>query len=400
MKNIIFKKNILLFVSCVILILFFDLWKYYPNYGSYLFQDWTYIFDFNICSNKKYISEFFINICPVILEHNFVYPDIWLNLINIFENRNYFKYLILLFIIIYIFVSFEMLKGNKIIYFALFIFSPVSILITQRGNNDLIIFLLIYLFYFSLKNNKNILISLIPFNLAIIAKIYPAILLPIYISLNKHINLKSLFYIILLLSFSISLYFSNLFDLISDYNKSGIILAFSSTTIIKIFNFITGYNVNYNFISIFILSLIILFSSYSKYNLPNCDEKKELSFLIGSAIIVGSFFLNEGFVYKLIFLIFNISYFLDLKEKVNKKIYNYFVIIIFLSLWIEYLTYILEFILNIDFAILKSNPEINIKNSIYGVSIVLKNIVYWLLNLNLVFVSTKIFLKNLKFIKF
>ena len=137
----------------------------------------------------------------------------------------------------------------------------------------------------SLKNNKNILISLIPFNLAIIAKIYPAILLPIYLSLNKHINLKSLFYIILLLSFSISIYFSNLFDLISDYNKSGVILAFSSSTIIKIFNFITGHNVNYNFISILILSLIILFSSYSKYNLPKCDEK-ELSFLIGSAIIV------------------------------------------------------------------------------------------------------------------
>ena len=69
-------------------------------------------------------------------------------------------------------------------------------------------------------------------------------------------------------------------------------------------------------------------------------------------------------------------------------------------MWIEYLTYMLEFILNIDFANLKSNPVININNSIYGVSVVFKNIVYWLLNLNLIFVSTKIFLKNLKFIKF
>ena len=44
-------------------------------------------FDFNICSNKKYTNEFFINICPVILERNFVYPDIWLNLINILKTE-------------------------------------------------------------------------------------------------------------------------------------------------------------------------------------------------------------------------------------------------------------------------------------------------------------------------
>ena len=70
------------------MILFFEkILKYYPNYGSYLFQDWTYIFDFNICSNKKYTNEFFINICPVILERNFVYPDIWLNLINILKTE-------------------------------------------------------------------------------------------------------------------------------------------------------------------------------------------------------------------------------------------------------------------------------------------------------------------------
>ncbi len=381
-------------------ILFFDLWKYYPNYGSYLFQDWTYIFDFKKCLEKEYTEDFFINICPVILEFNFVYPKIWLNLLNIFENRDFFKYFILLFIIIFIYVSFEILKEKKTIYFGLYILSPISILVTQRGNNDLIIFILIYLFYSILKNNKNFLISLIPLNFAIIGKVFPIVLVPIYFALSKYIKLKTIFYFILISTLLSSIYFSNILILLGDYNKSGVLLAFNSTTIFKIFNFITGYNLNYNIISILILLLLILFSSLFKYELPKFEERQELSFLIGAAIIVGSFFLNEGFVYRLIFLIFNISYFLSLNGKINKKLYYYLIFILFLSLWVEYFTYFFELILDINFAELKLNPEINIKNSLYGFSIIFKNLIYWLLNFNLIFISTKIFFKKLQFIKF
>ena len=400
MKNLALNKKLFFFLVLVLTILFFDLWKYYPNYGSYLFQDWTYIFDFKKCLEKEYTEDFFVNICPVILEYNFVYPKIWLNLLDIFENRNFFKYLIIIFIIIFIYVSFNILKEKKTIYFVLFILSPISILVTQRGNNDLIIFFLIYLLYLFLRNNKNFLISLIPLNLAIVGKVFPIVLVPIYFTFNKYIKLKSVFYVILISSLFISIYFSNILSLLGDYNKSGVLLAFNSTTIFKILNFITGYNINYNIISILILLLFILFSSLFKYELPKLEEKEELSFLIGAAIIVGSFFLNEGFVYRLIFLIFNISYFLSLNGKINKKLYYYFIITFFLSLWVEYFSYFFELILNVNFVELKLNPEINIKNSLYGFSIIFKNLIYWLLNFNLIFISTKIFFKRLQFIKF
>ncbi len=397
MKNINFKNSYYIFVILASVILFGGLWKYYPIYGSYLFQDWTYIYDYRICLNYPDKADDSIKgLCPVILEYNFVYPDIWKKLGEI-GNRTLFKYLILIFVIFYLFFCLNILKKYNFFIKFLFILSPVSILLIQRGNNDLIIFFLIFLFYLILNNNKNLLISFIPLNLAIIGKVFPIVLVPIYFVLNKYIKLKLIFYLILLSSLLISIYFTNILSLLGDYNKAGVLLAFNSTTLFKIFNFITEYNLNYNIFSIFILLFLILFSTVFKYELPKFEERQELSFLIGSAIIVGSFFLNEGFVYRLIFLIFNVSYFLSLKDKINKNLYYYFIIILFLSLWIEYFTYFFELILGINFVELKLNPEINLKNALYGFSIIFKNMIYWLLNFNLIFISTKIFLKNLQF---
>lgn len=395
MKNINFKNSHYIFIILVSVILFGGLWKYYPIYGSYLFQDWTYIYDYRICLNYPHkVDDSIRGLCPVILEYNFVYPNLWMKLGEI-QNRTLFKYLILIFVFFYLFFCLNILKEYNFFIKFLFILSPVSILLLQRGNNDLIIFFLIFLFYLFLKNNKNFIISLIPLNLAIIGKIFPIVLVPIYFIINKYIKFKLTFYLILLSSIVISIYFSNILSLLGDYNKAGVLLAFNSTTLFKIFNFITEYNLNYNTFSIFILLFLILFSIIFKYELPKFEEIQELSFLIGAAIIVGSFFLNEGFVYRLIFLIFNVSYFISLKGKINKNLYYYFIIILFCSLWIEYFTYFFELFLDVNFVELKLNPEINIKNSLYGFSIIFKNMIYWLLNFNLIFISTKIFIKKL-----
>ena len=117
--------------------------------------------------------------------------------------------------------------------------------------------------------------------------------------------------------------------------------------------------------------------------------------MIGSAIIVSSFFLNEGFVYRLVFIIFTLPLILEYKKLLNKKIYLYLLIISILSIWIEYLTWSIEKIYSIDLQYLKENPTFTYKNIIYGFSIVFKNIIYWLLNINLIFISTKIFFRSI-----
>ena len=120
-------------------------------------------------------------------------------------------------------------------------------------------------------------------------------------------------------------------------------------------------------------------------------KKKEISFLIGSAIIVSSFFLSEGFVYRLVFIIFTLPLILEYKKLFNTKIYLYLIIISILSIWIEYLTWGIEKIYSIDLQNLKENPSYSYKNIIYGLSVFVKNIIYWLMNINLIFISTKIF---------
>ncbi len=55
----------------------------------------------------------------------------------------------------------------------------------------------------------------------------------------------------------------------------------------------------------------------------------------------------------------------------------------------------IEKIYSIDLEYLKENPTFAYKNIIYGFSIVFKNTIYWLFNINLIFISTKIFFRSL-----
>lgn len=394
MKNINFKNSYYIFIILASVILFGGLWKYYPIYGSYLFQDWTYIYDYRICLNYPDKADDSIRgLCPVILEYNFVYPDIWIKLGEI-GNRTLFKYLILIFVIFYLSCCLNILKKYALFTKFFFILSPVSILLVQRGNNDLIIFCLIYLFYITLENYKNIYYSLLPYILGIILKIYPIVLIPIFYFKKIKINNSKLFVIILALITLISLYLSNFWEAQENYNKAGITLAFNSAVLFKIWNYLDIVEIPHQIISIIILILLFLISIHNKFYLPYVEKKYETSFLIGSAIIVSNFFLNEGFVYKLVFLVFIIPLVFEYQNKIHKRVFIYFIGILFLSLWAEFITFLIEIIFDTNVSKLKTTG-LNLSNYIYAFGIVFKNIIYWLLNINLIFISTNlIFRKN------
>tara|TARA_A100001015_G_scaffold69003_1_gene76450 strand:- start:6603 stop:7787 length:1185 start_codon:yes stop_codon:yes gene_type:complete len=394
LKNINFKNSYYIFVILASVILFGGLWKYYPIYGSYLFQDWTYIYDYRICLNYPDKADDSIRgLCPVILEYNFVYPDIWIKLGEI-GNRTLFKYLILIFVIFYLSCCLNILKKYALFTKFFFILSPVSILLVQRGNNDLIIFCLIYLFYITLENYKNIYYSLLPYILGIILKIYPIVLIPIFYFKKIKINNSKLFVIILALITLISLYLSNFWEAQENYNRAGITLAFNSAVLFKIWNYLDIVEIPHQIISIIILILLFLISIHNKFYLPYVEKKYETSFLIGSAIIVSNFFLNEGFVYKLVFLVFIIPLVFEYQNKIHKRVFIYFIGILFLSLWAEFITFLIEIIFDTNVSKLKTTG-LNLSNYIYAFGIVFKNIIYWLLNINLIFISTNlIFRKN------
>ena len=386
MKKLNYQNNIYFFVFIASsIVLFGGIWKYYPIYGSYLFQDWTYIYDYRICLNfPDKVDKSIIGLCPVILDYNFVYPDLWMKLGEI-GNRTIFKYLILVFIFLYLFFCSNILKKYNFFIKFFFILSPVSILLIQRGNNDLIIFCLIYLFYIFLENYKNIYYSFVPYFLGILLKIYPVVLITIYYFKEIKINNYKKFLSLLILITFISLYLSNFWIAQENYNKAGITLAFNSAVLFKIWNHLTGIEISIQIISLIIFIFLFLIALRNKLELPSIERKYEISFLIGSAIIVSNFFLNEGFVYKLIFLVFIIPLILEYKNKIKKVIFIYLLVILILSLWIEYLTFLIEIIFDTNVSKLKSN-NLNLENYIYAVGILFKNIIYWLLNINLIFI--------------
>ena len=325
MKKINSQNINYIFIFLASAILFGGLWKYYPIYGTYLFQDWTYIYDYRICLNfPTKVDESIIGLCPVILEYNFVYPNIWMKLSEI-GNRTIFKYLILIFIFFYLFFCLNILKKYNFFIKFLFILSPVSMLLMQRGNNDLIIFCLICLFYTSLEKNKNIYYSFVPYFLSIVLKIYPVVLISIFYFKKIKINKYKIFLLLLILITLISLYLSNFWVAQENYNRAGVTLAFNSAVLFKIWSHLTGIEIPIQIISLTILVLLFLITLVNRLNLPSVERKYEISFLIGSAVIVSSFFLNEGFVYKLVFLVFIIPLILEYKNKIKSTFH--------LSIW-------------------------------------------------------------------
>ena len=142
------KYGINFLIYFLFLIFFFDFWKYYPLYlfgSDQIFTDWNYIFNYYNCLNKIDLSY---KNCKEILNFKFVYPSIWFDIVNYIYS--YFNYLIIFFIIFYVFLSYLILKKNNKIYYLLFLFSPVSILLIKRGNNEILIFILVYLFSYFL----------------------------------------------------------------------------------------------------------------------------------------------------------------------------------------------------------------------------------------------------------
>ena len=76
--------------------------------------------------------------------------------------------------------------------------------------------------------------------------------------------------------------------------------------------------------------------------------------------------------------------------------YLFFLIVTLAALWIEYISFLVENILNINNFHPKLFPGLNFNNIIYGISIMVKNLVYWILNFNLVFISTQVFFRRFR----
>ncbi len=381
------KKTKYLFFSiltCVFFIL--EIWQIYPIYGGELFSDWTYIKNYAECSFVLDISI----ICEELKKLDFIYPDIWLNVQYL--SSSVFKSLLLIIIFFFFLILIKILENENYKNIFLIIFSTPFVLVMQRGNNEMIIFILIYLsILFYQKKKKLFSVSLI--FISSLLKIYPITGLLIFFK-NKIVNY---FNLMILLSFFIFLIYiySDLIT-ISNNLQSKVTLTYSSKTIFYMIDFIFEINEKYFlFISIILFFLILAFSFKFKINLKEPSREEDL-FIIGASILIFSFFLSSSFEYRLIYTILLIP-FISMNRKKNFALFKYIYFIIIFIMWFEFLIFYTYEYINFNELKNKFGYVVNYHSIFLGILIGIKNLCYWLLNIFLIIIIKEIFSKRLNF---
>ncbi len=327
--------------------------------GASIFADWTVILNANLCLEKGY-DVFLENPCDN-WNRKHVYGKLLLNipLIKNFPNFYYFYLPIILGFIFLTVISYSLFDYNNKKYwlsFLILIFSIPVLLVVERSNIDLIIFI----FLFIISKSNNFLLNFFLILISSISKIYPILLTIIFIFQN---NLKKII--------SYSLYLILFFLLIAAYQWESLVKLFDNKDqftgfglysfsffgildILKNFT-IKIHNVDYSWIKylyffFFILIPIYLInlkfykeisSSFNNVQIYNQSKFEEKMYFLSSTIILFCYFSLSNFVYREIFILGLVPLIISLsiKKKDNFLTFFYFLILIkfFITTFSSYL---------------------------------------------------------------
>ena len=355
----------------------------YKN-GAFVFSDWTAILNANICYEKGY-DVFIDNPCDQ-WKRIHVYGKILLYMPGI---KNFPKFYFLLFpIFINLLFLFTIVSSlftypdkKKFFLSGLFILSVPVLLVIERSNIDLLIFI----FTFFIAKNNNIILKHLLIFLSTISKFYPLCLSIVFL-FEK--NFKKIIINILILFFIIFLFFSFQTDtLVKIYNNQGVATAssfgvyeFSFMGFINLFKYlnININNTNYNWIIYLYVSLFVLLPTFitnfifSKKvycndllnNLFNENTFENKFYILSSTIILICYFIFSNFIYREIFFLGLIPWILKNEEKLknNNFLTFYFYALLFKFLLTSIIVFLSrnKFFPNLDFIFVTIKHSIDI----------------------------------------
>ena len=251
------------------------------------------------------------------------YPKIWIWIAKLVQLDNETNYVVFIcaYILVYILCCFFILRISPSLYVLLAVFSGASLLAVERGNNDLLAFVILFIgIYFSQNYFRAFSILL-----ATILKVYPVLLVFIFMKKTK------MFILLVLL---IAVYFvftagelkilmagnTALTDPASLFATYGLATNFNNT--MQLMYLIVGQSAltyeiyKYMFI-IGSLLLIILFSRI-KIIVNNSSTLITDLFVAGAIIFSGTYIITSNWDYRLIFLLFCIPYLLNIQNRFVK----------------------------------------------------------------------------------
>lgn len=307
----------------------------------YLFGDWSVIIAAVKCRLEKF-DVFYNNPCDI-LNRKHVYGSILL-FIPYFEKLNnfylfYFPIFINLVFLILIASHFNFKYLKQIILYLLLIFNPSTLLLMERLNIDILIFLIMILLVYLRKDILNLLFIFI----LSIAKFYPISLLIMFFLNDKKLKVNILFSIILLTLTFYSLYLDlpNLLKIIKNVSQfsAAHVFSFSFLSLTKIPFLLNFFTKEFLIILSFLVFLPLFLFGYflSKKNLIQdkifliWDYKRSL-FLVSGSVLISCYFIFNNVYYREIFLFGLIPLSLELQFKYPffKNLINFIIFKLFL----------------------------------------------------------------------
>lgn len=314
--------------------------------GASIFADWTVILNANLCFEKGY-DVFLDNPCDN-WDRKHVYGNFLLNipLIRTFPKFYYFYLPIILGFIFLTAISYSLFNYDNKKYwpsFLILIFSIPVLLVVERSNIDLIIFI----FLFIISKSNNFFFSSILIIISSISKFYPILLSAVFIFQSNLKKIITYIFFVILLFLSITFFqwesLVKIFDNKDQISGLGIhtFSFFGIIDFLKNFN-IEIDNIDYSWIKyvfIFLLIIIPVLFFNIKFNkkvklffnnvkLYEQSQFEERMFFLSSSVILFCYFSLSNFVYREIFFLGLVPLIVVLNIKNKNNFITFFYILI------------------------------------------------------------------------
>ena len=344
--------------------------------------------------------------CPNFNDVSFTYGHIFLiipfnNILEIFY-INYLPYLIIITFVFSVILIINPKTKFEYIVVLLCIFNPSSILLIERMNLDIFIFLISIFITF----NRFYFLNWFIIYFATFIKIYPAILgINIFIE-NKNRILKKNIFIILSLIIICLLYlffhFNEYLFLLENQGgtKAGYHFLFSLNTFPKIFKYI--FDFNYILLILFFYLMFFLLTIFFYNKLNNSFSKivsdiycyKTKLFILGGYVSFVCYIIFSNYFYREVFIILTLPYLLSLSNLRNDNLLKYLLNLMVL----KYLFLYLYSYINIHDGIIHVDGIRHFSNK-FLLTISIKSFIDFILMSflgSLLFLNTKIFFNEFK----
>jgi hypothetical protein len=275
------------------------------------------------------------------------YPLLWLYLFDLLNLNQKVNFQIFNFVLIYlyslVYIKIAWNVNNKLfsILLVILFLSFANLLLLERLNIEVIIFILIYF----LANSKTYKSKISIYLIALFAKLYPIFSIFIFLR-NKKILLLMIFFSFL----SLFVMKDQIMLIMKNSNELSLNIAYGIPTLTKgmwYYSTEFGYLINDNNYKLFKYTLIFLASVYAlilfllnfkfgEKNISNSISIEEKLFICGGGIFIGRFLNFSNIDYSLIFLIFTIPYFFKDKITIQKLLFFICLILSFNSIWFEF----------------------------------------------------------------